>query len=98
MNFKKIRVGFKKNIKFYQALYSDKRTPKIAKFFLYLAIAYFFMPFDIIPDFIPVLGYLDDIIVIPLLIYFAIKFIPADLYIEQYQKNILCEEQNLIKK
>lgn len=56
---------FQKEIKFYQAVLSDPRTPRLSKFFLGLAVAYALNPFDIIPDFIPILGYLDDLIIIP---------------------------------
>ena len=58
----------------------DKNTPFIAKFFACLTITYALSPIDLIPDFIPFLGYLDDIIVLPLLIKLTIKFIPSDLF------------------
>ena len=70
---------FKREIKFYQAVLKDSRTPKLTKFFLGLAIAYVLNPIDLIPDFIPILGYLDDLIVVPILIFIAIKLIPKEL-------------------
>lgn len=70
---------FKKEIKFYRAVLKDSRTPRISKFFLGLAVAYALSPFDIIPDFIPVLGYLDDLIIVPGLIFIAIRLIPKKL-------------------
>lgn len=57
---------------------NDVRTPKLSKFLLGLAVAYAVNPIDLILDFIPVIGYLDDII-IPLLIFIALKFIPKEL-------------------
>ena len=69
-------IGFRKQIKFYRAVAKDRRTPKISKLLLGLAIAYAFLPFDIIPDFIPIIGHLDDFIILPLLIYLAVKLIP----------------------
>lgn len=87
MNFKEIVSNLKKYIRVYQALYQDKRTPRLAKVFLWMAIGYFFLPFDLIPDFIPVLGQLDDAVIIPALIFIALKLIPEPLYQEHY-KNV----------
>ena len=60
----------------------DKRTPWYAKLFAALTVAYAFSPIDLIPDFIPVLGYLDDLIILPLLITLTVKFIPGDTFSE----------------
>ena len=84
MKLKEIRDNLKKYIRLYQAIYKDKRTPKPAKVFLWLAIGYFFLPFDLIPDFIPVLGQLDDLIIVPGLVFIALRFIPKQLYQEHY--------------
>lgn len=54
----------------------DKDTPIIAKIFAGITVAYALSPIDLIPDFIPVLGYLDDIILLPALAAVTIKFIP----------------------
>ncbi len=86
MNFRELRDNLRKYIRVYQALYKDPRTPRLAKVFLWMAIGYFFLPFDLIPDFIPVLGQLDDAIIIPALIFIALKLIPKSLYQEHYQK------------
>lgn len=56
--------------------YKDPRVPWYAKLFAALVVAYAFSPIDLIPDFIPVLGYLDDIIIVPLGITLALKMIP----------------------
>ena len=58
------------------------RTPWYAKLVAALVAAYAFSPIDLIPDFIPVLGYLDDVIIVPLGIALAIKLIPADVMAE----------------
>lgn len=78
---------FKKQIKFYQAVLKDPRTPKLSKFLLGLAVAYAVNPIDLIPDFIPVIGHFDDIIIIPALIFIAVKMIPKGLIQEHRSKN-----------
>lgn len=59
--------------------YRDPRVPWYAKVFGALVLAYALSPIDIIPDFIPVLGYLDDIVLIPLGITLAIRMIPREI-------------------
>ncbi|MDE3183153.1 MAG: DUF1232 domain-containing protein [Bacteroidota bacterium] len=56
--------------------YKDPRTPWQAKVMIILTLCYLLSPIDLIPDFIPVLGYLDDLIIVPLLITLSIKLIP----------------------
>ena len=51
-------------------------TPLTAKILATLVVAYALSPIDLIPDFIPVIGYLDDVILIPIGIYFTLKLIP----------------------
>jgi len=60
----------------------DPRTPWYAKLLVAGIIAYAFSPIDLIPDFVPVLGYLDDLILIPLGIALAIKLIPHSVLAE----------------
>jgi uncharacterized membrane protein YkvA (DUF1232 family) len=57
----------------------DPRTPWFAKVFAICVVAYAFSPIDLIPDFIPILGYLDDVILIPLGVAFALKMIPISV-------------------
>lgn len=84
---KKLTKSVKKELMVYRLVMKDKRTPTAAKVLLWLAIGYLLLPFDIIPDFIPVIGQLDDIIIVPVLIYFAVKLIPAEI-IDEYRSNI----------
>ena len=60
----------------------DPRTPWYAKLFVAGVVAYAFSPIDLIPDFIPVIGYLDDLVIVPLGILLAVKLVPADLMSE----------------
>ncbi len=62
------------------------RTPRVARVIAALAVAYALSPIDLIPDFIPVLGYLDDVVLLPLLVWLALRGIPADVLHE-------CREQ-----
>lgn len=57
----------------------DPRVPWYAKVFLGLVIGHTFSPIDLIPDFVPVLGYLDDLIITPLGIALALKMIPLEV-------------------
>jgi uncharacterized membrane protein YkvA (DUF1232 family) len=59
--------------------YRDARTPWYAKAFALLVLAYALSPIDLIPDFIPVLGYVDDLILVPLGMYLAWKMIPREV-------------------
>jgi uncharacterized membrane protein YkvA (DUF1232 family) len=60
----------------------DPRTPWYAKVFVTCVIAYALSPIDLIPDTIPLIGYLDDIILLPLGIYLAMKMIPQPIFTE----------------
>ncbi|WP_148361192.1 YkvA family protein [Bacillus timonensis] len=55
----------------------DARVPWYAKLFTAGVVAYTFSPIDLIPDFIPILGYLDEVILVPIGIMFALKMIPS---------------------
>lgn len=66
--------------------YRDPRTPWYARVFTGLVAAYLLSPIDLIPDFIPVLGYLDDMIIAPAGIALALKMIPAEVMADARQK------------
>lgn len=77
-----IAKQFKHELKVYQLVWRHPRTPKLAKWLLGMAIAYVLMPFDLIPDFIPVIGQLDDLVIVPFLVYLALKLIPQAVICE----------------
>lgn len=62
--------------------YRDPRTPWYARAFSALVVAYLFSPIDLIPDFIPILGYLDDLVLVPLGIRLALKMIPSEVMVD----------------
>ena len=66
--------------------YRDPRTPWYARLFALCVVGYALSPIDLIPDFIPVLGYLDDLILVPLGIALAIKMIPQAVVDECREK------------
>jgi uncharacterized membrane protein YkvA (DUF1232 family) len=57
----------------------DPRTPWYAKLVAAAVVAYVLSPLDLIPDFIPILGYLDDLIIVPLGIAAVLKLVPAEV-------------------
>ncbi|MBP7733750.1 MAG: DUF1232 domain-containing protein [Caldisericia bacterium] len=59
--------------------YRDPRTPWFAKIFAGLVVAYAFSPIDLVPDFIPILGLLDDLLLIPLGVALCMKMIPEEV-------------------
>lgn len=63
----------------------SKDTPVIAKLLAGLTVGYALSPIDLIPDFVPVLGYLDDLIILPALVTLTIRFIPAQTF-NQYRE------------
>lgn len=77
-----IAKKFKRELAVYKRLLSHVRTPKVAKWILAIAIGYALMPFDLIPDFIPIIGLIDDAVILPFLIWLAIRLIPNDVVLE----------------
>lgn len=69
----------KKELKALYIAYKRKDTPWYAKVFSIIVVGYALSPIDLIPDFIPIIGYLDDFILIPLGIYIAVRLIPKDI-------------------
>lgn len=78
-NLKQTAKGLKKEIRVLYLAYKHPDVPWYAKVFVTIVIAYALSPIDLIPDFVPILGYLDDLILIPLGITIAIKLIPKNI-------------------
>jgi len=66
--------------------YKDPRTPWYARIFAAVVVGYAFSPIDLIPDPIPILGYLDDLLLLPLGVYLALKLIPTQVMEESREK------------
>jgi len=67
---------FRREILVYQLALRDPRTPRPAKWLLRAAIVYALSPIDLIPDFIPVIGHVDDAVIVPTLVWLAVRMIP----------------------
>ena len=70
----------------------DPRTPRVSKWLLGAALAYLASPVDLVPDFIPILGQLDDLVIVPTLIWLATRFVPRDVVAECRVK--VCSQEN----
>ena len=85
MSFKEKAKQLKTDIPAVFLALKDKKTPWYAKVIAALTVAYALSPIDLIPDFIPVLGYLDDLIILPSLVALTVKFIPKDVF-DEYRR------------
>jgi uncharacterized membrane protein YkvA (DUF1232 family) len=80
--FEKIKTKaneLKYNVSALYIAYKRKDVPVCAKIAIAITVGYALSPVDLIPDFIPVLGYIDDIIIVPLLVILSIKLIPKEI-------------------
>ena len=76
---KSLAAHLKQEFEVYRLVLKHPETPIVAKFFLGLAVGYLLIPFDLIPDFIPIIGQLDEVVIIPILLYLALLFIPKHI-------------------
>jgi uncharacterized membrane protein YkvA (DUF1232 family) len=74
-----IRRSLGREIRVYRLVLAHPRCPRRSKVLLSLALAYLAMPFDLIPDFLPVIGHLDDAVIVPGLVWLALRSIPKDV-------------------
>ena len=88
MNLKERAKKLKEEIPAVFLSLKDRETPLIAKILAGITVGYALSPIDLIPDFIPVLGYLDDIILLPAFIALTVKFIPPAVF----EKNLISAE------
>lgn len=79
MNLKKRAKQLKTDIPTIFLALKDKDTPIIAKIFAGITIVYALSPIDLVPDFIPILGYLDDVILLPAFVALTIRLIPEEV-------------------
>ncbi len=87
MDLKQRARQLKKDVPAVFLALKDKDTPVIAKIAAGITVGYALSPIDLIPDFIPVLGYLDDLILLPALAALTVKLIPEDIMRECREKS-----------
>jgi len=93
MNLRDLSRTLKRELKTYQLVARDPRTPKSSRFLLSAAIGYVLMPFDLIPDFIPIIGHLDDAIIVPGLVVLALRKVPREV-VEQCREQAQLEAES----
>lgn len=82
----------KREVNYYRDVIADRRTPAISKYLLAAALAYLISPIDLIPDFIPIVGHLDDLIIVGGLVLLARLFVP-NVVLMHYRKH---GEKNIV--
>ena len=80
MTLKERTAGLKRDIPAVFLALKAKETPILAKLLAGIIVAYALSPVDLIPDFVPVLGYLDDVLLLPALIALTVRSIPEDVF------------------
>lgn len=90
---KSISRAVKREIDVWRLVLRDSRTPLPAKLLLGAAVGYLLLPFDLIPDFIPVIGQLDDILIVPGLVLLARRMIPAEV-VQECRERVQHERQS----
>lgn len=80
MTLKEKAQNLKRDIPAVFLAFKNRKTPLLAKLIAGIPVAYALSPIDLIPDFVPVLGYLDDVIVLPALIILTVKLIPQEVW------------------
>jgi uncharacterized membrane protein YkvA (DUF1232 family) len=86
---REIAHSLRQHLALYTAIYRDPRTPWLARCLLGAALAYLALPFDLIPDFLPVIGHLDDVLIIPGLIFLALRLVPSEIYDDHRQRLLM---------
>ena len=66
----------RRQMRFYRLLLRDSRTPTSSKILLGAALGYAIWPLGLVPDFIPIVGYVDDIVIVPVLVCIAVRRVP----------------------
>ncbi len=77
----------KGRVQYYRNIAEDARTPYLSKILILAAVGYLISPIDLIPDFIPLLGHMDDLIIVPVLIWAALMLVPSKVKADALAKS-----------
>ena len=81
-----VAQNLKRSLEVCRAVYADARTPLFPRVLPGAALAYLVLPFDLIPDFVPLIGHLDDLVIVPGLILLALRLVPQEVYQEHRRR------------
>ena len=84
----------KRELRVYRMVMAHEQISWLARLVLGAAIGYLVLPFDLIPDAIPVLGQLDDLLIVPALFWLALKLIPEEI-IQEARERVQAEEEEV---
>ena len=71
-----------RELRVYRLITRDSRTPRGSKVLLWMAVTYAVWPFGLVPDLIPIVGYVDDIIIVPILVVMAMRNVPREVILD----------------
>ncbi len=79
---RQVRDGLARELRVYRLILKHERTPRVTRWLLGAALAYALSPVDLIPDWVPLLGHVDDVVIVPALVWLSLRFVPADVIAE----------------
>ncbi len=77
-----LRRSLRRELRYYRLVLAHERTPRLARILIGAAIAYAITPIDLIPDWIPVIGHFDDLLMVAVLAWLGIRLVPTEVVCE----------------